>query len=110
MFLAQTREQGASLNEAFEPEPGGCILVLLSVFLGPQPCLNRSSLAQMTPVEGLHYGRVKIDPRFIRLRMYLRGRGRLVAMGTDSSSRVFDFCFFLFNLMRFVEWGGVLIF
>lgn len=81
VFSAHTREQGASLNEAFEP--GGCIFAPLSILLGSEPGLNRSSLAQMTPIEGLHYGRVKIDPHFIRLLVYLRGRGRLVAMGTD---------------------------
>lgn len=108
MFPAQTREQGAPLNEAFEPEPGGCILLPLSVFFGPQPCLNRSSLAQMTPVKGLHYGRVKIDPRFIRLRMYLGGGEDLLPW--EQTPRAGVLFFFLFNLMRFVEQGGALIF
>lgn len=62
----------------------GCSLVPLSIIPGYEPCLSRSGSAQGTRIEGLYYGRVKIDPHFIRLLMYLRGRGRLVAIGTDS--------------------------
>lgn len=82
LFPAHAGEQGLSLNEALEP--GGCSLVPLGTLLGSEPCLSRSSSARVTQIEGLHYGRTEIDPHFIRLLIYLRGRGRLVAIGTDS--------------------------